>query len=166
MGMHDANLLCELSPLGAEIAFTAADHLPDDGVMFTGDILFIDGTPIMWVGPVGNWIAACDRMLELGVDVVVPGHGPVTDARGVRAVRDYLEYVTREARARYDAGMPPLEAARDIALGDFDSWGDAERIVVNTVTLYREFAGETDEAPGTVDLFATMAEIARDRRRA
>jgi len=141
-------------------------HLPDEGVVYTGDILFIDGTPIMWAGPVANWIAACDTMLELGAEVVVPGHGPITDARGVRAVRDYLEYVTVQAKQRFDAGMPPLEAARDIALADFDSWGDAERIVVNTVTLYREFAGETGDAPGTVELFGTMAEIGRDRRRA
>ena len=141
-------------------------HLPDDGVVFTGDILFIDGTPIMWVGPVSNWIAACDRLLELGVETIVPGHGPITDARGVRAVRDYLEYVTAQARQRFDAGMPALEAARDVALADFASWGDAERIVVNVVTLYREFAGDTDTAPGTIELFTTMAEIARERRRA
>lgn len=141
-------------------------HLPDEHVVFTGDILFIDGTPIMWAGPVSNWITACDRMLALDVETVVPGHGPVTDARGIRAVKDYLGYVTREARARFDAGMPALEAARDIALGDFESWGDAERIVVNTVTLYREFGGGGGEPPSTLDLFSTMAEIARDRRRA
>jgi len=139
-------------------------HLPDDRVVFTGDILFIDGTPIMWVGPVANWIAACDRMIELGAETVVPGHGPITDGRGVRAVRDYLQYVTTQARRRFDAGMPPLEAARDIALGDFDSWGDAERIVVNVVTLYREFAGAEGVAPSTIELFNTMAEVARDRR--
>ncbi len=140
-------------------------HLPDDGVVYTGDILFIDGTPIMWVGPVANWISACDRILDLGAETVVPGHGPITDARGVRAVRDYLEYVTAQARERFEAGMPALEAARDIALADFDSWGDAERIVVNTVTLYREFSGEQGDAPDTVSLFSTMAEVARDRRR-
>ena len=50
------------------------------------------------------------------------------------AVREYLEYVSSEARARYDAGMGPLEAARDIALDDYASWGDAERIVVNVTT--------------------------------
>lgn len=140
-------------------------HLPDEKLAFTGDILFIDGTPIMWVGPVSNWIAACDRLLSLGVETIVPGHGPITDARGVRAVRDYLEYVRDEARKRFDAGMPPLEAARDIALADFSSWGDAERIVVNVVTLYREFAGGSTETEDTLTLFATMAEIGRDRRR-
>ena len=140
-------------------------HLPDERLVFTGDILFIDGTPIMWVGPVANWIAACDRMLELGVETVVPGHGPITDARGVRAVRDYLQYVSDQARQRFDAGMPPLEAARDIALGDFDSWGDAERIVVNVVTLYREFGGSESAAPSTLELFTTMANVAQERRR-
>ena len=44
----------------------------------------------MWAGPLANWIAACDLMLGMDVDVVVPGHGPVTDKAGVAAVRDYL----------------------------------------------------------------------------
>ena len=97
--------------------------------------------------------------------MIVPGHGPITDKDGVRRVRDYLTFIDAEARKRFDAGLSAADAARDIALGEFSAWGDAERIVVNTATLYREFAGETDDAPGTVELFATMAEIARDRRR-
>lgn len=134
-------------------------HLPDAGVVFTGDILFIEGTPIMWEGPVGNWIAACDRIAALGATVVVPGHGPVTDASGVRAVRDYLVYVRDEARQRFDAGLSASEAARDIDLGAFASWSDPERIVVNVHSLYREF-GATGERPGPVELFGLMAELA------
>ena len=137
-------------------------HLPDEGVIFTGDILFIDGTPIMWAGPVGNWIAACERIEELGAAVVVPGHGPVTDAAGSRAVRDYLIYVRDEARARYDAGLSVDDAVADIALGDFASWGDAERIAVNVDTLYREFSG-SHEQPNAVELFTSMARIAAQR---
>jgi cyclase len=137
-------------------------HVPDDGVVFTGDILFIDGTPIMWEGPVGNWIAACDRIESLGADVVVPGHGPVTGPAGARAVRDYLVYVRDEARARYDAGVSADDAISDIALGDFASWGDAERIAVNVHTLYREFSGST-ERPNPVELFGLMGRIARAR---
>lgn len=34
-------------------------HSPADKTIFTGDILFIEGTPVMWQGPVGNWIKAC-----------------------------------------------------------------------------------------------------------
>ena len=147
-------------------AHTAGDilvHVPQDRLIFTGDILFVEGHPIIWTGPVGNWIAACDYMLGLDLQCIVPGHGPVTDKRGVRAMRDYLRYLKAEARGRFDAGMGVMEAALDISLADYDSWGDAERIVVNLATLYREFAG--DSTPHSItELFAMMAAVHRQRR--
>lgn len=135
-------------------------HVPDAGVIFTGDILFIDGTPIMWEGPVANWIAACERIAALGPSVVVPGHGPLTDVKGALAVRDYLAYVRDEARKRYDAGLSIREAAHDIALGDYSAWLDSERIVVNVATLYREF-GDDRPPLGPLETFELMAELAR-----
>jgi glyoxylase-like metal-dependent hydrolase (beta-lactamase superfamily II) len=134
-------------------------HVPDDRTVFTGDILFIDGTPIMWAGPVENWIGACRRIEAMDVETVVPGHGPITDKRGAAAVRGYLEYVRDEARKRHDAGLDAFEAAKDIALGDYAAWGDAERIVVNVDRLYREFSGD-DSAPDIATLFGRMAEVA------
>ncbi len=134
-------------------------HSPRDRTVFTGDILFIEGTPIMWQGPVANWIAACERIEAMDVDVIVPGHGPITDKDGVRRVREYLAFVRDEARARYDAGMDAFEAAKDIELGPFAGWLDAERIAVNVNTLYREFKKES-EVTDIVTLFTQMAEIA------
>jgi len=133
-------------------------HSVADRAVFTGDILFIDGTPIMWAGPVDNWIRACERIEAMDVDVVVPGHGPIVGTEGARAVREYLAYVRDEARVRFDAGLSAADAARDIALGDYASWGDAERIAVNVDTLYREF--DPGAAPGNlVELFGLMAEL-------
>lgn len=138
-------------------------HVPGDKAVFTGDILFIDGTPLMWAGPVANWIRACETIIAMDVDIIVPGHGPVTDKAGVRRVADYLAYVDREARKRFDAGLPVREAALDIALGDFSSWGDGERIAVNVDTLYREYRGDGKVTP-VIELFALMAQV-RDARR-
>jgi cyclase len=139
-------------------------HLPADGVVFSGDILFVHGTPIVWAGPVQNWIDACDRILALGAGVIVPGHGPLTDTRGVVAVREYLAYVRAEARKRFDAGLSARDAAFDIALRDYASWGDAERIAVNVATLYREFSGDPGPA-NVVQLFGLMSELWHARRR-
>ena len=138
-------------------------HVPGDKAVFTGDILFIDGTPLMWAGPVANWIRACETIIAMDVDVIVPGHGPVTDKAGVRRVADYLAFVDREARGRFDAGMSVREAALDIALGDYASWGDAERIAVNVDSLYREYRGDGKVTP-VIDLFALMA-VVRDAQR-
>ncbi len=145
-------------------AHTRGDVLiwsPQDRTVFTGDILFIDGTPIMWQGPVGRWIAACERIEALGAEHVVPGHGPVTDRAGAARVREYLVWLRDEARTRHDAGLSVAEAARDIALGEYRHWLDSERIVVNVDTLYREFSGSTG-APDTLELFTLMAAIAGD----
>jgi len=135
-------------------------HLPGERKVFTGDILFIDGTPIMWAGPVGNWIAACDRIMAMDVDVIVPGHGPLTDKAGVAQVRAYLTFCQEEARKRFDAGLSVRDAAHDIALGDYSSWTDAERIAVNVDTLYREFRNDGSR-PNVVELFGLMAELRR-----
>lgn len=139
-------------------------HVPGDKAVFTGDILFIDGTPLMWAGPVANWIRACETIIAMDVDVTVPGHGPVTDKAGVKRVADYLAFVDREARARFDAGLGVREAALDIALGDYANWGDAERIAVNVDSLYREYRGDGKMTP-VIELFALMADVRDAQRR-
>jgi hypothetical protein len=78
-------------------------------------------------------------------------------------VRSYLCYIHDEAKKRFDAGMSALDAARDIALRDYDSWGDAERIAVNVASLYREFAHD-HTAPNVGELFGQMAQIWNDRK--
>lgn len=132
-------------------------HVPDAACVFTGDILFCEGTPIVWEGPVANWVAACDRILDLAPELVVPGHGPITDRRGVQAMRAYFVWLEAEARTRFDAGLDALAAARDIPLGEFGDWSDPERIVVNVDTLYREF-GAPPPPPDPVRLLQAMAE--------
>jgi glyoxylase-like metal-dependent hydrolase (beta-lactamase superfamily II) len=147
----------ELTAVGpAHTDGDAIVYVPDAGVVFTGDIVFADGTPVMWAGPLSNWLAACDRVLELDARVIVPGHGPLTGQDGVRHLQQYLGYVRDEARLRFDAGMPADDAADDVDLGQFSDWGDAERIVVNVESLYREFDPSRPATP-VPELFARMA---------
>ncbi|MBV9802383.1 MAG: MBL fold metallo-hydrolase [Solirubrobacterales bacterium] len=153
VGNRTVNLL-ELGP--AHTVGDAIAHVPDADVVFTGDLLFIEGTPLMWAGPVSNWIRGCERILELNARTIVPGHGPVTDASGVRDVQRYLTHVRDEAKARFDAGMDEDAAADDIDLADFRDWGDAERIAANVANLYREFDPELPPL-SPPELFVKMA---------
>jgi glyoxylase-like metal-dependent hydrolase (beta-lactamase superfamily II) len=131
-------------------------HVPQDRIVYTGDIAFIGGHPIVWAGPVGNWIKACDLILSWDVETVVPGHGPITDKNGIRALRDYFAYIHTEAKKRFDAGMSYDEAARDIALDKYADWLDPERVVVNVITCYREFSGK---GPEFIDMLDAMARL-------
>ena len=167
----DGRVDLEVGGRGVELievgpAHTAGDTIavvPDAGVVYTGDILFIGGTPIVWAGPLSNWIAACDLMLGMDVETVVPGHGPVTDKAGVTAVRDYLSFVDREATERHANGMDAFDAARDIAtvIGaseDFSHLGEFGRIAVNVEAVYRQLDPE-HQTPDVVEQFRRMAQI-------
>lgn len=122
-------------------------HLPAERVLYAGDILFIGDHPIVWAGPIENWIAACTRIAATGAEHIVPGHGPVTDRAGVLLFRDYLEYVAEQTRSRYDAGMPYWEAAADIPMPErFEAWGMRERLVITVATGYRNL-GLVDPPP-------------------
>jgi len=139
-------------------------YVPDSKTVYTGDILFIGGTPIVWAGPLSNWVAACDLMLTMAIDTVVPGHGPLTDKTGILEVRDYLTFVETEATARFEAGMDAWDAARDIALDRFGSLGQAGRISVNVDTVYRCLDPD-HVSPNIVEQFKQMAELEAPHQR-
>lgn len=149
-------VLIELGP--AHTRGDAVVWVPEDKTLFTGDLLFKDSHPIIWEGPVTNWIAALRRLLDMDIETVVPGHGVLTDKTGLREILHYLEVLTMEARHRYDAGMSVEDAVRDLALDEFKGWLDAERIYINVHTLYREFKGDTQPAD-VLALFAGMARL-------
>ncbi|MES2042721.1 MAG: MBL fold metallo-hydrolase [Pseudomonadota bacterium] len=146
-------------------AHTSSDvlvHVPEDRIVYTGDIMFHQGHIVIWAGPITNWIRACDLMLSWDVETIVPGHGPIAERADVRNFREYLQYLHDEARARYDAGISFQDAAFDIRFGKFEHFGDAERTVINLHALYGEFAGVRPAVePG--EIWSLMARYAKQR---
>ena len=135
-------------------------HAPRERVLFSGDILFSGAHPITWAGPVSNWIAACERILAMDPELIVPGHGPLAGADAVRELKAYFEYLYEQARRCRAEGMTALEAARAIALDRWADWGDPERLVVNVDNIYRELEGDQQPTNPLV-AFEQMATLAR-----
>jgi len=132
-------------------------HAPEPGIVFAGDVFFHRCTPIGWEGSTQHWIDALARIEDLAPQWVVPGHGPVCGVDGVRAMREYLEYVRRESREHWSAGRTPLEASMRIELGPYAAWNEPFRLAANVHRCYREFAGATWDA--TYDSGAVMADM-------
>ncbi|MEO6151614.1 MAG: MBL fold metallo-hydrolase [Croceibacterium sp.] len=146
----------ELTDLGP--AHTESDTIAwvvEDRTVFTGDLLFNEGHPIVWTGPMANWIAACDFIIALDPAVVVPGHGPITDVSAVRNMKAYFEHLRDQARGRFEAGMDWRAAARDIPIKDYAQWTDPERVVANVYSLYKQWDPQIPLAPPPV-LFSEM----------
>lgn len=146
-------------------AHTAGDviaHLPEQGIVFTGDVIFRNCAPIGWEGTFARWIAALERIAALGATTIVPGHGPVCGPEAALELRDYLVYVRAESERHFRAGASVAEAASRIDLGPYGAWLESERIVFNVDRAYRELRGEPWDKP--VDFGGLMVIAAKLRK--
>ena len=119
--------------------------LPDSGVLFTGDLIFHEVTPLVFMGSVDGAARSLEWLAAFGATTVVPGHGELIGGAGFAGVLDaharYYRFVLRTASAGLADGLSPLDAARRADLGEFAAWPDAERLVLNLHRAYAERAG-------------------------
>jgi cyclase len=126
-------------------AHTSGDtlvRLPREKVLFMSDIAFFDVTPLNGSGYLADWIKVCENILrDPGVEIIVPGHGPVGGKAQLDDMLNYLKLLVREGRRFYDKGVSAGRAAAEIDLGHYAKWTDVDRIAPNMARLYTEFAG-------------------------
>lgn len=121
--------------------------LPHERVLFAGDLVFNGGTPFVVMGSVAGTLAALERLRALEPEVIVPGHGPVTDASVLDEQVAYLRFVQELAREGAERGASPLDVASAADLGAFAHWHDPERLVGNLHRAYAELDGHPLGAP-------------------
>jgi cyclase len=130
--------------------------LPDERILFAGDIVFNGGTPFVVMGSVAGSLAALERLRALDPAVIVPGHGAICGPDAIDTQAGYLRFVTETAGAGFEAGVTPLDLARQTDLGEFATLLDPERIVGNLYRAYSELAGEPLGTPANPQAFADM----------
>jgi cyclase len=132
-------------------------YIPEHRVLFAGDLVFNGGTPFVVMGSVSGSLQALDKIVALDPLVVVPGHGVPGGIEIVDTCRAYLRWIQQSARDALSAGLSPLEAARELDLGEFAGLLDPERLAGN---LHRAFAEHNGLAPGApIDLGAAFADM-------
>ncbi len=118
-------------------------HLPKEGVVFCGDLLFSPPcTPFVLMGSVKGSIETLELLQSLKARVYVPGHGALSWGEGaLREAEEYLRLVWREAERGVREGKTVEELVAEINLGKYDSWTEKERLLGNLERAHRELKG-------------------------
>jgi len=150
--------LVEVSYVG-QPAHTTNDSLvwlPEQEVLFCGDLLFNGGTPFLLMGSVLGAIEVLTKIVApIPARVIVPGHGPPCDHELIGTIVGYLEFVLETAQEGRAAGLTPLQAAREADLGPYAEWLDNERIVGN---LHRAYV-DLDPTGPEFDILAALTDM-------
>lgn len=130
--------------------------LPEQRVLFCGDLLFNGGTPFAVQGSVSGAVEVLTGVLAtIPAAVIVPGHGPLCDTGLIADTVGYLRFILDTARSGLGAGLTPLELARQTDLGQYAGWLDPERVVANLRRAYHDL----DPSAASVDLDAALRDM-------
>jgi cyclase len=149
--------LLELGPAHSEGDIVA--FVPETKTLFAGDLLFEGMHPLIWTGTISSYLLALERLLGLEPDVVVPGHGGLTDRAGILRHIEYLRGLRDEAEPFFYAGATPERAASTLIRKGFGNLREPERLVVNVRAAYREFEGNNAQS-SVIGLFGSMSRLA------
>ncbi|KUJ67678.1 MBL fold metallo-hydrolase [Streptomyces albus subsp. albus] len=154
------DLRCEVRHVGTA-AHTTNDSLvwiPEQGVLYSGDVLFNGGTPFLLQGSIAGAVTVLEEVVApLGATTIVPGHGPVGGPELIDQVLGYLRFVQQTARSGLEAGLTPLQTARETDLGPYAELADSERLVGNLHRAYAELKGAAPGAP--IDAVAALDDM-------
>src|SRR5579875_397021 len=131
--------------------------LPDQRVLYAGDIVMNGITPFCLMGSIAGSLHAIQSLRSYDAAVVVPGHGAVGGPEIFDETEAYLHWISGIAAAGHAAGLPVLDLARQTDLGRFAALGESERIVGNLARAYAEI----DDAPAgaPIDVAAYFGQL-------
>ena len=87
-------------------------HLPQERVLFVGDLVFRGRIPFVGQADSARWVQALERLIAFKPRLIVPGHGPVSTSAesDLMLTRDYLVHL-RRTMGEAARNLEPFEEA-------------------------------------------------------
>ena len=94
--------------------------LPDDGILFSGDVLVEDGVTMVIDGSSRELLAVLDAIEQLHPKVIVPGHGRVASNPQalIDSTRSYVTALRAAMRTAVEGGVPMRRALAPLPPAD------------------------------------------------
>ncbi|MEN8650844.1 MBL fold metallo-hydrolase [Streptomyces sp. 21So2-11] len=140
--LHIGDTSAELIPLGPAHTFVdTVVWLPEQRVLFAGDLLMSGATPFCLMGSISGSLEAVGQLRALDPETIVAGHGPLAGPELLDTAERYFRWLQSLAAEGAAAGLTPLQTAREADLGEWAELLDSERLVPNLHRAYAEAQG-------------------------
>jgi len=123
-----------------------AVFVPQDKVVFAGDLLYTAGRPHVKFGHPGIWAESLARMLEWDFTTVVPGHGRLGGREDVRKQGELLGSILPRARQLWESGADAAAIGQELRI-HISSMKRIMGIIADGL-LWPSFPYERDESKG------------------
>jgi glyoxylase-like metal-dependent hydrolase (beta-lactamase superfamily II) len=112
-------------------------YLPEEQIVFTGDLLYINYHPWIADGETEKWEVTLTRISSLAVKTIIPGHGPVGTIADIERMEDYFHAVKETAQDYFNKGISPDEVEAIHSPAPYDAWFLSTLYKTNVVGAYK-----------------------------
>lgn len=120
---------------GGHSSCDAMLFLPEDHVIFMGDLLFVDTHPSLFAESNPNhWIHILNETINFDIEFAVPGHGPVGTKSSITTLLEYFSDISEVAKEAKDSGEISLSVK-------YQNW-TGENVYKQNIKLLEEFYRE------------------------
>ena len=148
MRLHVGNTTFRLISMPGHTPYQAAIVVEEEGVVFTSDNIFCQVHTWLQEADPELWLGALDSLSKLGLDTLVPGHGPVCDRRYLDEQGAFINEWVAYVRSGVDRGLSKDEAVETLTAMtdrypmDVEQEGMAPRVMqMNVANLYDYVTG-------------------------
>jgi glyoxylase-like metal-dependent hydrolase (beta-lactamase superfamily II) len=120
--IHGTRRQVELLTLAGHTASDLVLYLPDEKIAFMSDLLFVNNHPYLAGCSPKRWRKSLREIGKLGVQTLVPGHGPVGSPSDLSLLDQYIQTLESIARNMVKMGKSPEEVRLQPIPPPFDNW--------------------------------------------
>jgi len=147
MTLHEGDKVLELIYVGGHTPASIVVYIPEEGVLFAGDVVVNGVHPLMSEANSKEWLDALTYVRRPWVksEIIVPGEGEICDREATKKLSNYIRRLRAKVRALYSTGHSRAEIVASVAnLVDFfsvtgEEGGEAmQRLKANVERVYEE----------------------------
>jgi cyclase len=97
--------------LGGHTPATSGVWLPQERILFTGDVVVVGEHPSLGQCDSKEWLEVLTRLRKMSLAAIVPGHGPLCNVEATQPISDYIRLMRAKVRSQFKAGRSKSEAA-------------------------------------------------------
>ncbi len=97
-------------------------YLPEEKIMFAGDIVQVQTHPSMSDGNPEQWAAMLEQVAMLDIERIVPGHGPLGGREDLDLTRQYIHDLQHHAAAAVERGLSAEQVGAMDVLAPYEDW--------------------------------------------
>lgn len=97
-------------------------YLKDENLAFMADLVLVNSTPFMGVGKPEHWPSILDKVKQLNLNTIIPGHGPIGSAEHIDLTCQYIYFVLNTIKLAKEKGLTAEEVLKIDIPETFSSW--------------------------------------------